>query len=175
MKQVMIFPDLTMEIREVSDAIINVNESQFKDATHQDIENIKEYYKSMIQEKANSFCVIYETDCDNKKCKCHKEMICEKFVVLDRYPMSEGIHGKCPECGHWVIDRISDPIRFHCTTQNNDFSLEDLTDMVIVMDIQKYFNHYEAARLQYVNLSRKLAGMEQISYKELQKVFEENM
>jgi hypothetical protein len=87
------------------------------------------YFRIKAKEKER-LCVIYHPDCG---CEV------ESFVVLDRYPMSEKIHAKCPQCKEYCLLEISDPIVFHVPLLNKDWSLEDLKKSHITESDQKEF------------------------------------
>ena len=81
-------------------------------------------------EELTSIYVIYRPDCG-----CPIEQI----VLLDRYPMSEKIHMKCPECNKGCLTEISDPIIFHCPLLKQDYSQKDLKEFIITESRQKEY------------------------------------
>lgn len=92
----------------------------------------KEFAKRLMERRANELtrmCVIYHPNCG---CPI------DQFVVLDRFPMSEKIHSKCPNCEKGYMMEISDPIIFHLPLTETDYTLEELKNCVIADSPQKH-------------------------------------
>ncbi len=95
-------------------------------------EKVKYLEEILLREKIRlcSLMVVYKPSCG---CEV------EQFVLLDRYPMSDKIWVECPVCKNFCLTVISDPLVFHLPLIKEDFTLEDLKNMVITESSQKPF------------------------------------
>jgi hypothetical protein len=78
-----------------------------------------------------SIYVLYNTNCG-----CNYQ----KTVLLDRHPMSKGIHTRCNECEKYDLIKITDPVRFYIPIIDKEFGLVDLQELVFTEETrQKFF------------------------------------
>lgn len=92
-------------------------------------EDCLKYFIEDRYRKLNELVVVY-----NPNCGCP----IDQFFLLDRYPMSPKIHSICPECKNWCLMEISDPIIFHLPLTKQDFTLDDLKNVVVKPCRQEY-------------------------------------
>lgn len=96
-------------------------------------EKLKEHILDMLKRNYDrhfSIYVVYKPSCG---CDETRE------VLLDRYPMSQKIHGKCHECVNYLLFEISNPIKFYCPWEESEYSLHDLFESYLPDSPQKPF------------------------------------
>ena len=94
-------------------------------------DEMKEEAKQMCEMRVyelNSLCVVYTPTCG-----CPAKI----SYVLDRYPMSPKIIGKCRVCKKASLHEISDPITFYLKLTKLEYSIQDLKAMHITNGDQK--------------------------------------
>lgn len=107
----------------------------FGNPHEKDYEERKKYIEHMMEQRSKdreSLCVIYNPDCG---CRV------DHFVVLDRYPMSEKIHSQCALCKKGCLFEITHPIIFHQPMMNEDYTLDQLKEMVVTDTWQAAYIH----------------------------------
>ncbi len=156
-KQLIIYPNLTHEIREVPDEkMIVLTDSLTED---QKKAMLMEMRISSAQNKPG-IEMIYESRCSKKSCK---EDYKEFMFKLDRYPMMPEVRSTCSICGKFVVGKITNPEKFYDRMSDKDYYLKDLKDMALCID-EYDTDRYIRPLISYVNKSRLMADLESLPF-----------